>query len=198
MDEQELEQRREQFWKNQIEVAARASRLPSFTRTLRLADLKATEGNRKAFALVKNFLDGKVKVPLALFIGIPGVGKTTLAYIIAWAFLEAGEKVVYFQAEELLNELQSLIENGKEYGRLWARLKAADLVVIDDLAAQNRTAWRDAQLDALVDFRYRERLPLVMTTNKLDLSERILDRVKEGASAVITGESWRGKGAARD
>ena len=81
---------------------------------------------------------------------------------------------------------------------MWSRLKEADLVILDDLGAHNRTSWRDAQLDALVDYRYRERLALVMTANKLaDQSERILDRVKEGASAVITGESWRGKGATK-
>jgi len=172
------------------------SNVPPRTRGRGLDDLEKTEGNRKAFALVADFLGGKIDPPLLLLIGVPGVGKTTLAYIIAWDFLENGERVVYFQAEELLNTLQASIEDGKEYGRIWARLKEADLVVLDDLAAQNRTPWRDAQLDALVDYRYRNALPLVATVNKLDLSERILDRFKEGASSVITGESWRGKGKA--
>jgi len=190
------EERQEQAWKQRIEERVHTSRVPRHTRSRTLGDLEKTEGNRKAFAVVKSFLEDKVNPPLFLLIGIPGVGKTTLAYAIAWAFLECGERVIYYQAEELLNDLQSKLEDGKEYGRFWSRLKEADLVVLDDLGAHNRTAWRDAQLDALVDYRYRERLPLVITANKLaDQSERILDRVKEGASAVITGESWRGKGA---
>ncbi len=195
VDEQELERRREYAWKQQIDQNITTSGVPIHTRAATLKSLASTEGNRKAFGLVRSFLEGKVVPPIALFIGIPGVGKTTLAYVIAWEYLEAGDRVLYFQAEELLNALQAVLDNGKEYGRIWDRLKAADLVVLDDIGVQNRTPWRDAQLDTLVDFRYRERLPLVMTTNKLDLSERILDRVKEGASAVITGESWRGKGA---
>ncbi len=192
--EEELERIREMQWNQHVDQRIRESRVPAHTRGRGLPVLEKTEGNRKAFALVNAFLDGKVDPPLALFIGIPGVGKTTLAYVIAWAYLEEADRVVYYQAEELLNELQTNLEDGKAFGRIWARLKEADLVVLDDVGVQNRTPWRDAQLDTLVDFRYREKLPLVMTTNKLDLSERILDRVKEGASAVITGESWRGKG----
>ncbi len=188
------EERREHYWQQIIEERIQASNVPRHTRGRGFADLKKTEGNRKAFALAADFLAGRINPPLALFIGIPGVGKTTLAYIIAWGFLEDGDRVVYYQAEELLNDLQAVLEDGKEFGHIWARLKQADLVILDDVGVQNRTSWRDAQLDTLVDFRYREERPLIMTTNKLDLSERILDRVKEGASAVITGESWRRKG----
>lgn len=192
------EEKREFYWKQRVEANVHASRVPIISRGLKFKELTETEGNRKAIRTATNFLVGRIDPPLLLFIGIPGVGKTTLAYLIAWGFLEAGDRVLYYQAEELLNELQAVLTEGKEFGRIWSRLKEADLVILDDLGAHNRTAWRDAQLDALVDYRYRERLPLVMTANKLaDQSERILDRVKEGASAVITGESWRGKGATK-
>lgn len=188
------EERREMQWRQHVDGRIKTSGIPTRTRGRGLDDLKGTEGNRKAFNLVEDFMAGQIDPPLLALIGVPGVGKTTLAYIIAWAYLENGERVAYYQAEEWLNELQSKLEDGKAYGQMWARMKEADLVILDDLAAQNRTPWRDAQLDALVDYRYRNALPLVVTVNKLDLSERILDRLKDGASAVITGESWRGKG----
>lgn len=188
------EERREQWERQHFDRLVHASRVPRHTRDRRLDKLEKTDGNRKAFAAVADFLNGSLDPPILLLIGIPGVGKTTLAYAAAWDFLEDGASVIYYQAEELLNELQAVLTEGKEFGRIWDRLKKADLVVLDDLGAHNRTPWRDAQLDALVDYRYREAAPLIMTANKLaDQSERILDRVKEGASAVITGESWRGK-----
>jgi DNA replication protein DnaC len=187
------EERRIMAWKNRVDENIRASGIPKHTRGRKLDDLTLTEGNRKAVGLVKLFLDEQIAPPLLLIIGVPGVGKTTLAYLVAWPYLEDGSTVAYFQTEDLLNELQAALMDGREFGRLWARLKEADLVILDDLGAHNRTPWRDSQLDALVDFRYRERLPLVMTANKVDISERILDRVREGQSVMITGESWRGK-----
>lgn len=194
----DTEERRAMYQKQRLDQAVQASRVPRHTRDRRLDKLVKTDGNRKAFRAVADFLAGKTDPPILLLIGIPGVGKTTLAYAAAWDFLEDGASVLYYQAEELLNELQAVLTEGKEFGRIWSKLKAVDLVILDDLGAHNRTAWRDAQLDALVDYRYREAAPLIMTANKLaDQSERILDRVKEGASAVITGESWRGKGATK-
>jgi DNA replication protein DnaC len=194
LNEQSRQEERRIFaWKQRVDENIRASGIPNHTRARKLADLTLTEGNRRAVGLVKLFLEEQITPPIMLIIGVPGVGKTTLAYMVAWPYLEDGSTVAYFQTEDLLNELQAALMDGHEFGRLWARLKEADLVILDDLGAQNRTPWRDSQLDALVDFRYRERLPLVMTANKVEISERILDRVREGQSVMITGESWRGK-----
>lgn len=190
MNEQE---RREQFGRQQISRNIAQSRIPRHTRSLKIADLERTDGNENAFQAVAAFLGNGAPVSL-LLIGVPGVGKTTLAYIIGWGFLNDGATVLYYQVEELLNELQARLEDGTEYGKLWGRLKRVDLLILDDLGAQNRTAWRDSQLDAMFDYRYRERLHLVVTANHLDISGRILDRLKEGATAVIKGDSWRGKG----
>lgn len=168
--------------------------LPWHTRqSCRLATSQTTEGNRKAIALVKAFLNDKISPPLLMLVGVPGVGKTHLAMTVAWEYLEDFYTVLYFQVEDMLNELQSHLDNGKEYGRFWKRLQNCDLLILDDIGAHNPTPWRTSQLDALIDYRYREKAPLIMTANKLDLSERILDRMKDGATAVMTGESWRGK-----
>lgn len=184
----------EMLRRNRIDTNIHNSRVPRYTRqTRRFNKIARAPENADALDAVKLFLDGGIIPPLLLIIGIPGVGKTTIAYAAAWEFLEDSLSVQYWQVEELLNELQANLEDGKEMGRIWTRLRACDLLILDDLGAHNPTKWRDSQLDALIDFRYREQAPLLMTANKLDLSDRITDRVREGRTAVITGKSWRGR-----
>lgn len=188
------DERREALYRNRIESNIQKSGVPPWTRYERwLGNFQETDDNAKALTMVRDFLAGKVDPPLVLLIGVPGTGKSHLALSAAWDYLEDGYTVIYNQVEDLLNELQASLEDGKEFKRLWGRLKETDLLILDDVGAHNPTVWRTSQLDALVDYRYREALPLIMTANKLDFSERILDRVKDGRSAVITGESWRGK-----
>ena len=192
------DKRRELLYQNRLSSNLARSGVPTWTRKeRRLANFQETTDNAKALAVVRDFLVGKVAPPLVLLIGVPGTGKSHLALSAAWDYLEDGYSVIYNQVEDILNDLQSNLEDGKAYARLWSRLKDCDLLILDDLGAHNPTNWRNAQLDALVDYRYREALPLILTANKLDFSERILDRVKDGRSAVITGESWRGKGKAK-
>jgi len=186
--------RRELLYQNRLKCNLARSGVPKWTRKeRRLDNFQETADNAKALAAVRDFLAGKVAPPLVLLIGVPGTGKSHLAFAAAWYYLEDGYSVCYNQVEDLLNELQSNLEDGKAYARLWARVKTCDLLVLDDMGAHNPTNWRNAQLDALVDYRYREALPLIMTANTLYFSERILDRVKDGRSAVITGKSWRGR-----
>ena len=192
------DKRREMLYQNRLSSNLARSGVPAWTRKeRRLDNFQETGDNAKALAAVREFLAGEVAPPLVLLIGVPGTGKSHLAFAAAWDYLEDGYTVYYNQVEDLLNDLQSNLEDGKAYARLWARVKTCDLLILDDMGAHNPTNWRNAQLDALVDFRYREAWPLIITANKLDFSERILDRVKDGRSAVITGESWRGKGKAK-
>ena len=161
-------------------------------KSCRLATSIETEGNKKALTMVRAFLGKQISPPMLMLVGLPGRGKTHLATAVAWEYLEDFYSVRYFQVEDMLNKLQSYLDNGKEYGRFWKRLQNCDLLILDDIGAHNPTPWRTSQLDALVDYRYWEKAPLIMTANKLDLSERILDRMKDGATAVMTGDSWRG------
>jgi DNA replication protein DnaC len=161
-------------------------------KTHRLSKITRTPDNAEAIDEVIKFIDGLIVPPLLLIIGITGVGKTSLAYAAAWEFLESAFTVKYYQAEDLLNELQGSQEDSKRYGDIWRKLRMCDLLILDDIGAHNPTKWRDSQLDAIVDFRYRERAALIMTANKVDFSERITDRIKDGKTVIVRGKSHRG------
>lgn len=80
--------------------------------------------------------------------------------------------------------------------------KNADLIVLDDLGAESSTGWAVEKLYMLVDMRYRDEKPLIVTTNygleelKEKLGIRIFDRLIEMCCPVeIGGTSRRLKSA---
>jgi DNA replication protein DnaC len=188
---------REENWRIQrTEQLIRRSHIPRATQTTRRLDktFVTTPGNEGAVQAVKDFLGGAVEPPILFLYGTLGLGKSRLAFHIAWEYIENGWSVLYYQAEDLLNQLQACQVDGKEFGHMWSEMKKVELLILDDVGANNATEWRWSQLDAIIDYRYRESRPLVITANKLDLPERVLDRLKEGRTALLRGESWRGKG----
>jgi len=159
-------------------------------------------GNRSAKSAAEGFVTEFLKWiqeggrqtpgPFLLLYGPAGVGKTHLCYSIAWGFIEQGQSVRYRQAERLFDDLRASYDRGI-YGRIMGQYLDSTLVIIDDIGAQSDTPWSMAKLDMIVDHRYRLRLPIVLTTNTLDLPARIADRLKEGRVRQIKGASWRGR-----
>lgn len=119
--------------------------------------------------------------------GTFGSGKTHLAYAIVGRALDAGRGVYYASLPELLDTLKAGFEDGARMG-YEARMRVmleTDLLVLDDLGAQARTAWSDEKIFELTNYRYTRRLPLVVTTN-LNLSDsacslepRVLSRLND-------------------
>ena len=68
-----------------------------------------------------------------------------------------------------------------------AMLKEVELLVLDDLGAQRDTGWALDTLYQVINFRYVQHLPLVVTTNmdlnKAGLDERLVSRLVDGAQA---------------
>ena len=63
---------------------------------------------------------------------------------------------------------------------------------MDDLGAEKPTEWTKERLFEIVDYRYSEELPIVITTNRTpkemidSLGARIYDRIKEMCVLVST------------
>ena len=81
------------------------------------------------------------------------------------------------------------------YEQVQDMYKTAPLLVIDDLGTEYRKStggglsWAEEQLYQIVDYRYRERLETVVTSNTdmESLDERIADRLLDvGSGAVVT------------
>lgn len=123
-----------------------------------------------------------------LFLSGPcGVGKTHLAVAIAQYAMDWHRMSVYFSVvPDLLDHLRSTFDpaSGTAYDDRFSTIRNAPLLVLDDLGTENATPWAKEKLYQIINHRYSEQMPTVVTTN-VDLSakgkidERIYSRIMD-------------------
>lgn len=127
--------------------------------------------------------------------GPSGCGKTHLAAAIANACFEADMVVLFISISDLLEHLRATFSPTSKitYDEQFARMRTADLLVLDDLGTQHSTEWAKEKLFQLINYRYNQaniidertgrRLgATVITSHFFDLGgieERIRSRLKD-------------------
>lgn len=151
---------------------------------------------------ITEYSKGKFQHPFLTLLGKPGVGKTHLAIAVGIEWMAQGKSCLYYQVESLLDALRDgykLWERGDSdgYHSIIAFTYNAQLLILDDLGAEKQTDWARAKLDQIIDYRYINQKPLIVTSNltKSEFPERIADRLTEGKIIHIKGESYRSKKA---
>lgn len=96
-----------------------------------------------------------------------GTGKTHLAAAIGNVRLAQGDTVVFITAPDLLDQLRNTFSPTSEdsYDQLFERLRSAQLLILDDLGAENPSGWALEKLYQLINHRYVHALPTVITAN---------------------------------
>lgn len=181
-------------------LRAAMSHLPTATaETHRFATWKQLRHLQHIFTQSQRFAAGHCTHHFLTLVGRSGTGKTHLALAIAWGWLESGRGTVfYYQVEELLDALRAGYNTRDPtatehiYGILNLAMTAS-LLVLDDLGAEKSTEWAEAKLDEIVDNRYINRRPMVVTTNlgMSSLAPRISDRLAEGQVHILKTGSYR-------
>jgi DNA replication protein DnaC len=118
------------------------------------------------------------------FTGKVGTGKTTLAMLISKAAMQADRTVAIYSLPRLLALLRDTYEDDAQYSLndLIDRLSAVDLLHIDDVGAEQTSAWVLEQLYTIVNTRYEDGKAILLTTNLVTpegdepLCEQIGDR----------------------
>lgn len=110
-----------------------------------------------------------------------GCGKTHLAVAIAQYVRRKGSNVLFTVVPDLLDHLRATFDpaSGVAYDDRFNVIRSAYLLVLDDLGTENTTPWAREKLYQLINHRYNEHLPTVITSNqdfKL-IDERILSRL---------------------
>lgn len=131
-----------------------------------------------------------------------GTGKTHLAAAIANEHLSRGDQSVMFAVvPDLLDHLRATFDptRGVNYDQRFHDVRNTFVLVLDDLGTENATPWAREKLYQIINHRYNERLPTVITTNQPDkaIDERILSRMLDRDLSIrlqLKGDDYRRRG----
>lgn len=148
-----------------------------------------------------------------LLAGAYGLGKTHLACAVANNLIQQGKKVVFGTPSQLINAVQDSYNRVEAWEmttrQVMDKFTKADLLIIDDLGKDRVTEFGIGRIYEIVDGRYSQGLPMLITTNESStaLVKRltpkdgdsmtagaIIDRLFEVADIFqLTGRSYRQK-----
>jgi DNA replication protein DnaC len=95
-----------------------------------------------------------------------GCGKTHLAAAIANFSVQHGVPTMFLTAPDLLDWLRSSFEGSDDrFSERFEEIRQVPLLIIDDFGTQNATPWAQEKLFQLLDYRYVNLSPTVITTN---------------------------------
>ncbi len=108
------------------------------------------------------------------FTGPVGTGKTTLAMLISKTAMGNERTVAIYSLPRLLAMLRETFRDDAPFSlsQLVDKLCSVDLLHIDDVGAEQTTAWVLEQLYTVVNTRYEDRRSLILTTNLIEEARR--------------------------
>ena len=114
--------------------------------------------------------------------GSYGCGKTHLAAAIANFAVGMGVPTLFLTVPDLLDTLRfSYDDPSSSFEQRFNEIRTAPLLVMDDFGTQNATPWAQEKLFQILNYRYINRLPLVITTNLMleQIEGRIRSRLED-------------------
>lgn len=114
-----------------------------------------------------------------------GCGKTHLAAAIANFAVQMRVKTLFITVPDLLDSLRFSYNRGSEssFEERFEEIRRCPFLILDDFGTQNATQWAQEKLFQIINYRYINKLPMVITTNlEMDQIEgRIRSRLEDPA-----------------
>ncbi len=111
-----------------------------------------------------------------------GCGKTHIAAAIANYAVSMGTPTLFITVPDLLDSLRFAFSDPETtFEARFEEVRNAALLVLDDFGTQNATAWAQEKLFQIINFRYINKLPTVITTNLMldEIESRIRSRLQD-------------------
>lgn len=183
-----------QEFSKRVERIIKNSKMNKRNLSYKFDNFAPNASNKKVLDNLKNYseklVNGIEKKGLIL-VGNNGVGKTHLACSIANKLIENGTPVIYGTLINLLAELKDSydIDNNVSEMEIIKLYESVDLLIIDDLGKEKPSEWVLEKLFTIVNSRYENNLPVIITTNynQNSLAERLsINGEIETAKSIIS------------
>jgi len=101
-----------------------------------------------------------------VLLGSYGCGKTHLAAAVSNTAVENGVPALFITVPDLLDSLRFTYNDPEvSFEDRFERIRTAPLLILDDFGTQNATPWAQEKLFQIINYRYINQLPLVVTSN---------------------------------
>ncbi len=117
-----------------------------------------------------------------LMLGRYGCGKTHLAAAVANHAIEAGVSTLFLTVPDLLDWLRYAYAGAEmSFEERFEEIREIPLLILDDFGTQNATPWAQEKIYQIINHRYVNQLPTVVTSNFLinDFEGRIRSRLQD-------------------
>jgi len=159
-----------QEFSRKVEKIIQNSKMSKRNLNYKFDNFETNNSNKKVFNNLKNYseklVNGIEKKGLIL-VGNNGVGKTHLACSIANKLIENGIPVIYGTLINLLAELRNSYDTDNDISEMEIikLYENVDLLIIDDLGKEKPSEWGLEKLFTIINSRYENNLPVIITTN---------------------------------
>lgn len=194
---EEAERRRAEYERSRRRYECFGEDLKKAGYTFAADDRRLAKVSDAARGYANDFAEQRKRGKGLLFLGTVGTGKTFYACCIANAVIDAGYSAIVTNFAEIANDLQATFDKGSVHNRLLR----ADLLVLDDLAAERDTSFMQEIVFQVIEERSAAGKPVILTSNlspqeflhPAELSRsRVFSRVAEVCTIItVTGTDRR-------
>jgi DNA replication protein len=171
------------------------SEVPDMFISATLKGYRQMSGAEEAFQLVKNYLLHRKENFAAgrgiILMGAVGCGKTHLGCTILNCALEDGYRAAYWNVPQQLEMMMYGRADEEEQVRILDKALLADVLLLDDLGAEKASDWTRKELVIILDERYRENRPTIITSNLMLTDDELRQTCSDRAYSRLCSDHYQ-------